>query len=199
MTNRQGKKWKQILKSVTDFLFSGSKITVDGDRSHTIKRCLFLRRKAMTNLDGILKSRDIFPVVMYRCGTWIIKKAEHWRMAAFNLWCWRRLLSVLWTVRRSSQLVLKEINPEYSYWIWICWSWSSNTLATGCEEPTYWKRPWCWKDWGRRRRGQQRMRCLDGYNDSMDEFEQTLGDSEGQGSLACCSPWIAKSQTWLIN
>ena len=62
---------------------------------------------------------------MYRCGTWIIKKAEHWRMAAFNLWCWRRLLSVPWTVRRSNQLVLKEINPEYSYWIWICWSWSS--------------------------------------------------------------------------
>ena len=114
MTNRQGEKWKQILKSVTHFLFSGSKISVDGDCSHKIKRCLLLGRKAMTNLDSILKSRDIFPVVMYRCGNWPIMKAEHWRMAAFNLWCWRRLLRVPWTVRRSNQSVLKEINPEYS-------------------------------------------------------------------------------------
>ena len=108
-------------------LFLGSKITADGDCSHEIKRCLFLGRKAMTNLDSLLKSRDItlptkvplvkalvFPVVMYGCESWTIKKAEHGRIDAFELWCWRRLLRVPWTARRSSQSILKEISPEYS-------------------------------------------------------------------------------------
>ena len=113
--------------TVRDFILEGSKITADGDCSHEIKRRLFLGRKAMTNLDSILKSRDItlptkvclvkamvFPVVMYGCETWTIKKAECQRIDAFELWCWRRLLRVPWTARRSNQSILKEINPEYS-------------------------------------------------------------------------------------
>ena len=118
-----GKQWK-----VSDFLFcEGSKITADGDCSHEIKRCLLLGRKAMTNLDSILKSRDItlptkvcrvkamvFPVVTYGSESWSTKKAEHRRIDAFELWCWRRLLRVLWTARRSYQSILKEISPEYS-------------------------------------------------------------------------------------
>ena len=113
--------------SVTDFIFLDSKITVDGDCSHEIKRRLLLGRKVMTNLDSILKSRDItlstrvclvkamvFPVVMYGCESWTIKKAEHQRIDAFELCCWRRLLRVPWTARRSNQSILKEISPEYS-------------------------------------------------------------------------------------
>ena len=117
----------ETMEKVTDFIFLGSKITADGDCSHEIKRCWFLGRKAMTNLDSILKSRDIilptkvhlvkatvFPVVMYGCESWTIKKAEHQRIDAFELWCWRRLLRVLWTARRSNQSILKKISPEYS-------------------------------------------------------------------------------------
>ena len=115
------------MKTVTDFIFLGSKITADGDCSHEIKKCLFLGRNAMTNLDSILKSRDItlptkvylvkatvFPVVMYGYESWTIKEAKHWRIDAFELWCWRRLLGVPWTARRSNQSILKEISPEYS-------------------------------------------------------------------------------------
>ena len=118
-----GKQWKQ---SQTLFL-GGSKITADGDCSHEIKRCLLLGRKIMTNLDSIFKSRDItlptkvclvkamvFPVFMYGCESWTIKKAERWRTDAFELWCWRKLLRVPWTARRSNQSILKEISPEYS-------------------------------------------------------------------------------------
>ena len=112
---------------MSDFIFRGSKITADGDYSHEIKRCLLLGRKVTTKLDSILKSRDItlltkvhlvkamiFPVVMYRCEKWTIKKAEYRRIDAFELWCWRRLLRVPWTARRSNQSILKEISPEYS-------------------------------------------------------------------------------------
>ena len=115
------------VETAADFIFGGSKITAGGDCSHEIKRCLLLGRKVMTNLDSILKSRDItlpakvhlvkamvFPVVMYGCESWTIKKAEHQRMDAFVLWCWRRLLRVPWTARRSNQSILKEISPEYS-------------------------------------------------------------------------------------
>ena len=115
------------METVTDFIFLGSKIAADGDCSHEIKRCLLLGRKAMPNLDSILKSRDItllskvhivkamvFPVVMYGCESWTIKKAEHQRIDASELCCWRRLLRVPWTARRSKQSILKEINPEYS-------------------------------------------------------------------------------------
>ena len=115
------------VEAMTDFIFLDSKITADGDCSHEIKRCLHLGRKSMTNLDSILKSKDIilstkvcivkamvFPVVIYGCESWIIKKAEHQGTDAFELWCWRRLLRVPWTARRSNQSILKEINPEYS-------------------------------------------------------------------------------------
>ena len=114
-----GKEWK-----LSDFIFLGSKITADGDSSHEIKRCLLLGRKVMTNLDSIFKSRDItlptevclvkgmvLPVVMYGCESWTVKKAEHQRIDGFELWCWRRLLRVPWTARRSNQFILKEISP----------------------------------------------------------------------------------------
>ena len=145
------------METVTDFIILGSKITADGDCSHEIKRCLLLGRKAMTNLDSILKSRDItlptnvylakamvFPVVMYRCESWTLKKAEHRRIDAFELWCWRRLLRVPWTARRSNQSIPKKsvLNIHWKDW---CWSWNSNTLATWCKELTHWKRPWCWE------------------------------------------------------
>ena len=117
----------EIMETERDFIFLGSKFTADGDCSHEIKRCLLLGRKAMTNLDSILKNRDItlptkvrlvkamvFPVVMYGCESWTVKKAECRRTDAFELWCWRRLLRVSWTARRSNQSILKEINPEYS-------------------------------------------------------------------------------------
>ena len=130
-------------------------ITSDGDCSHEIKRCLLLGRKGMTNLDSILKSRDItlltkvslvkamiFPVVMYGCKSWTIKKAECQRIDAFELWCWRRLLRVLWTARRSKESILRKsvLNIHWKAWYW---SWNSNTLATWCEELTSLKRPWC--------------------------------------------------------
>ena len=115
------------METVTVFIFLGSKITADGDCSHEIKRHLFLRRKAMTNLDSILKSRNItlltkghlvkavvFPIVMYGCESWTVRKAERQRIDASELWCWKRLLRVPWTARRSNQSILKEISPEYS-------------------------------------------------------------------------------------
>ena len=118
---------EETMETVTDFIFLGSKIIVDSDYSHEIKRCLILERKAMTNLKSILKSRDItlptkvclvkamvFPVVMYGCESWTIKKSEHRRIDAFELWCWRRPLRVPWTARRTNQSILKEISPEYS-------------------------------------------------------------------------------------
>ena len=117
----------ETMETVTDFIFLGSKITADGACSHEIKRCFLLERKAMANLNSILKSRDVtlstkvclvkamvFPVVMYGCESWAIKKAECRRIDAFELWSWRRLLKVPWTARRSNQLILKETNPEYS-------------------------------------------------------------------------------------
>ena len=115
----------ETMETVRDFILLGSKITADGDCSHKIKRCLLLGRKVMTNLDSILKSRDIilptkvvkalvFPVVMYGCESWTIKKTEHQSIDAFEQWCWRRLLRVTWTARRSNQSILKEISAEYS-------------------------------------------------------------------------------------
>ena len=148
----------ETMEIVTDFILWGSKITAHGDCSHEIKRRLLLGRKAMTNLDSILKSRDItlptkvhlvkamvFPVVMYGCKSWTIRKAECQRIDAFELWCWRRLLRAPWTARRSNQSILKEIIPEYIHWKDWCWSWNFNTLATWFEEMTHWKRPWCWE------------------------------------------------------
>ena len=118
----------ETMETVKDFIWGGSKITADGDGSHEIKKCLSLGRKVLTNLDSILKSKDItlstkvllvkakvFSMVMYGCESWTIKKAEHQRTDVFEIWCWRRLLRVAWTARRSNQSILKEINPEYSW------------------------------------------------------------------------------------
>ena len=173
--------WEIDGETVADFILGGSKITADGYCSHEIKRCLLLGRKVMTNLDSILKSRDItlptkvclvkamvFPVVMYGCESWTIKKAEHHRTDAFEVWCWRRLLRVPWNARRSNQSILKEISPEYSleglmlklklqYFGHLMW-------RTDSFEKTVMLR----KIEGGRRRGQQRMRWLDGITDSMD-------------------------------
>jgi len=169
------------METMTDFIFLVSKITADGDCSHEIKRCLLLGRKAMTNLDSLLKTRDItlptkvhlvkatvFPVVMYGCQSWTIKKAEHRRIDAFELCCWARLFRVPWTARRSNQSILKEINPDYSleglmlelklqYFGHLMWRTDSleKTLMLVKIE-------------GRRRRGRQRMRSLDGLTDLMD-------------------------------
>ena len=151
-----GKQWKQC----QTFILGGSKITADGDCSHEIKRHLLLVRKVMTNLDSIFKSRDItlpkkvrlvkamvFSVVMYGWESWNVKKAERRRIDAFELWCWRRLLRVPWTARRSNQSILKEISPGVLWREW-CWSWNSSTLATSCKELTHWKGPWCWEGLG---------------------------------------------------
>ena len=133
---------RETVETVADFIFMGSKITAHGDCSHDIKRRLLLGKNVMSNIDSIFKSRDItlptkicpvkviiFPVVMYGCESWTIKKAEFGRIDAFELWCWRRLLTVPWTARRSNQFILKEISPEYHWKDW-CWSWNSNTLGT---------------------------------------------------------------------
>ena len=173
--------WQIDGETVADFLFLGSKITAVGDYSHEIKRCLLLGKKVMINLDSILKTRDIslptnvhlvkamvFPVVMYGCESWTIKKAEHWRIDAFELWCWRRLLRVPWTARRSNQSVLKGISPGcclegmmlklklqyFGHLMWRVDSLEKTLMLAGVG--------------GRRRRGRQRMRWLDGITDSMD-------------------------------
>ena len=150
-----GRQWKLSI-------LGGSKITADGDCSHEIKRRLLLGRKVMTNLDSILKSRDIslptkvhpvkaviFPVVMYGCESWTVKKAECQKIDAFELWCWRRLLRVPWIAGRSNQSFLKEIRSVLSiHWKDWCWSWNSSTLATWCKELTHWERAWCWEGLG---------------------------------------------------
>ena len=144
------------METVSDFIFLGSKITEDVNFSHEIKSCLLIGRKAMTNLDSILKSRDItsptkiclvkamvFSVVMYGEESWIIKKAEHWRIDTFELWCWRRLLRVPWTARRSKS-ILREISPGGSL-EGLMLKLKLYTLATRCKELTHLKRPWCWE------------------------------------------------------
>ena len=147
----------ETVETVTDFIFLGSKITADGDCSCEIKRRLLLERKAMTNLESILKSRDItlptkvrlvkamvFPVVIYGCESWTIKKAECLRIDAFELWCRRRLLRIPWTARGSNQSILKEISPEYSL-EGLMLKMKLHSLATWCEKLTHLKRPWCWE------------------------------------------------------
>ena len=140
-----------------DYIFLVSKITADGDCSHEIKRCLLLGRKVMTNLDSILKSRDItlptkfrlvkamvFSVVMYGCESWAIMKSESWRIDAFELWCWTRLLRAPWTARRSNQSILKEISPGCSL-EGLMLKLKLQYFCTWCEELTHLKRPWCWE------------------------------------------------------
>ena len=141
------------VETVKDFIFLGSEIIVDGVCNHEIKRCLLLGRKAMTNLDSILKSKDItlptkvhivkamvFPVITYRCESWTIKKAEHQRTDAFKLWCWRRLLRIPWTARRSNQSILKENNPEYSLER-LMLKLKFQNFGHLIKEPTHWKSP----------------------------------------------------------
>ena len=150
-----GNRWVNSGNSDRLYFWGGYKITADGDCSHEIKRCLLLGRKVMTNLDSILKSRDIslpttvhlvkamvFPVVMYGCESGTVKKAEHQRIDAFELWCWRRLLRVPWTARRSNQSILKEISPEYSLEGLML---KLQYFGPWCKEPTHWKKPWCWE------------------------------------------------------
>ena len=184
MTSGPITSWKidgETVETVTDFILGGSKMTADGNCSHKIKRCLFLGRKAMTNLDSMLKDRAItlptkvhlvkamvFPVVMYGWQSWTTKKAEHWRIDAFELWCWRRLLRVPWTVRRSNQSILKETSPEYSLeglMLKLKLQYFGHLMQrTDSFEKTLMPR----KIEGGRRRRWQRMRWLDGITDSID-------------------------------
>ena len=149
--------WQIDGETLADFILGAPKITADGDCTHEIKRCLLLGRKVNTNLDSILKSRDItlstkihlvkamvFPVVLYGCESWTLKKADCGRIDAFELWCWRRLLRVPWTARRSNQSILKEISTGYSL-EGLRLTLRLQYLATWCEELTHLKRPWCWE------------------------------------------------------
>ena len=196
----------ETVETVTDFIIMGSQITADSDCSHEIKRHSLFGRKAITYLDSVLKSRDItlpakvhlvkamvFPVVMYRCESWTLKKVEHWRIDAFKLWCWRRLLRVPWTTSRSNQLIQNGINPEYSL--------EGLTLKLklqyfGClfdaKSRLIGKDPDAGKDW-RQKKGATEDGIV-GWHHRLNghEFEQTVGDSEGQDSLACCSSWGCK-------
>ena len=171
-----GKQWKQ-----RETIFRGSKITVDGDCSHEIKRHLLLGRKVMTKLDRILKSRDItlptkvplvkamvFPVVMYGCESWTIKQGEHQRIDAFDLWCWRRLLRVPWATRRSNQSILQDISPEYSLEGLILKLKLQYFGHLMRRTDLFQKTLMLGKTEGGSRRGQQRLRWLDGITDSMD-------------------------------
>ena len=192
------------METVTHFIFLGSKIIVDGGCSHEIKRCSLLERNVLTNLDSILKSRDItlpikvhlvkamfFPVVMYGCESCTIKKAEHWRTDAFELWCWRRLLRVPWTARRFNQSILKEISPvcsleglmlklKFQYFGHLMWRADSFEKALMLRKIEVRRRGWQDEMVGWHHR-------LNGH-----EFGWILGIGDGQEGLECCSSWGCK-------
>ena len=192
----------ETMETVTDFIFLGSKITADGDCSHEIKRRLLLGRKAITNLDSILKTRDItlptkvylvkakvFPVVIYGCENWTIKKAECQRIDAFELWCWRRLLRVPWIARRSNQFTLKQISPGCSL-EGLNWSWNSSTLPPDAKSWLIGKNPDAGKDWGQEEKGMTEDKMV-GWHHRLNGhgFGWTPRVGKGQGHLACCISW----------
>ena len=202
------------METVTDFIFLGSKVTADGGYSYEIKRCLPLGRKTMTNLDSILKIRNItlptkvhivkamiFLIVMWGCESCIIMKAEHRKIDAFKLWCWRRPLRVPGTARRSNQSILKEISPEYSL--------EGLTMKVKLQyfghlmQRIDSKDPDAGKNWRPEEKGVTEDEMTEWHHQlNGHEFEQTSGDSEGQRSLACCSPWGHKESDateWLHN
>ena len=203
----------ETMEAIRDFILGGSKITADSDCNHEIKRLLLLWRKAMTNLDNILKSRNItlptkfclvkpmiFPVVMYGYECWTIKKAEHWRVDAFELWCWRRVLRVPWTARRSNQSILVEISPEYSLerlMLKLKLQYFGHLMQ---RSNSFEKTLMLGKIEGRRRRGWQRMRWLDGITDTMDmnlsELRELVIDRETWRAVV---HGVTKSRTWLSS